>query len=153
MVVQRIKHGLRFREGSDDDRFVIPELLDMNMFQFDKLARLAPAGPVIVVDCGAHIGVFSMLAAAYLARAEIHAFEPQPESFELLEANARRSGGGRIVVHCEAVGFEPGSLPLYRNGTGSDGFTGRWSMTPEAGDLAVIDRVEVEGDVPDVVGT
>ena len=142
-IAARIRQSIRFRPGTDDDRFVMPELLDHDMFRFAQLARLVPDRPVSVIDCGAHIGVFSMLCAEHLPGAVVHAFEPQPDNFELLRHNAR-GYGQRVVAHPQAVGTEPGRLRLYRSGQETDGCTGRWSMVPAAGDACVVDSVEVE---------
>lgn len=41
----------------------------------------------IVIDIGAHIGIFSMTAALIAKKGKIYAFEPHKESFELLKIN------------------------------------------------------------------
>lgn len=141
--IARMKSQLVFRHGTDDDKFVIPELIDQDMFHFGTIAKLAPQGRAAIVDCGAHIGVFSSLCAEHMTNAVVHSFEPQPDNHALLAQNAARYGG-RVVAHAEAVGLTEGTFPLYRDGCEVDGHTGRWTMTPAEGDIATIDHVDVK---------
>jgi FkbM family methyltransferase len=43
-----------------------------------------PFEPSAVVDCGAHIGMFSLLAAANFPQANLYAFEPDPSNAEMI---------------------------------------------------------------------
>ncbi len=52
-----------------------------------------------VVDCGAHIGYFTLLASrAVGATGRVHAFEPVPGTFEILSKNIQANGHGGIVA-------------------------------------------------------
>jgi FkbM family methyltransferase len=65
----------------------------------------------IVIDVGANHGFFSCYAA--FEGAIVHAFEPQPETFELLEANVEANGlSDRIHTYAAAVGATEGPIEL-----------------------------------------
>lgn len=59
-----------------------------------------------VVDVGAHIGAFSLLAATRGARTVV-AFEPAPDNFALLERNCR----GATAVRCEQAAVWRSDVP------------------------------------------
>ena len=60
----------------------------------------------VVFDVGANIGVFSVVLARMRPGIRIHAFEPVPPIYKVLQANAATLGGGRITVHPYGVGAE-----------------------------------------------
>ncbi|MBW8884004.1 MAG: FkbM family methyltransferase, partial [Planctomycetia bacterium] len=59
-----------------------------------------------VVDLGAHVGEFTIMAAALWPQATIHAFEPNPQVIPLLQQNCQRYAN--IVVHEQGVRLIPG---------------------------------------------
>jgi FkbM family methyltransferase len=69
----------------------------------------------VILDIGANTGVFSVLAKAYNSKAEVHAFEPQPNVFRVLEKNNTING---FDIHCHqlALSNEIGELPFYNTG-------------------------------------
>ena len=70
-------------------------------------------GKVVVIDLGAHIGLYSLLAAHHSA-AIIHAYEPQTENFLLLVKNiARNNLQERIHPHMLAVAGKAGPRKLF----------------------------------------
>lgn len=76
------------------------------------LLRLSRPGHV-VVEVGAHVGTQSVPLARHLtARGTLHAFEPQPRLYRLLEANLAQVEPGNVTVHNVAVGQNSGSLWL-----------------------------------------
>lgn len=48
---------------------------------------LVPFAPAAVVDCGAHVGLFTLLAAVTFPDAKFTAFEPSPENLQWLRRN------------------------------------------------------------------
>jgi FkbM family methyltransferase len=76
-----------------------------------------------VLDLGANIGYFTMLAAALVgADGHVLAFEPNPRNTRLLEASRRANGFGQVTVCQAAAGPRVGLLALHRthsNGTTS----------------------------------
>jgi len=70
--------------------------------------------PRIVVDIGAHFGMFSLQAAFLWSDAKIHAYEPEKANFEILRANIEQNGlSHRITAFHEAVCDRQGSVGLY----------------------------------------
>ena len=68
---------------------------------------LVPFEPAVVVDCGAHIGLFSLLAALRFPDASLIAFEPNPANFRMAQLQLARFGG-RVKLIDAAVSTEDG---------------------------------------------
>jgi FkbM family methyltransferase len=72
--------------------------------------RLLRSGDVFV-DAGAHVGLYTVLAAR--AGARVHAIEPSSRSFELLCGNVRRNGVSALVrAHHLALSDEDGEAAI-----------------------------------------
>jgi|SRR5208282_5786147 FkbM family methyltransferase len=66
------------------------------------------------VDVGAQIGYFSIIAAALVGeRGMVHSFEPDPDNFSRLAANARTYPW--VTAHNSAVGDRIGEIAFYRS--------------------------------------
>jgi len=52
----------------------------------------------IVVDIGAHIGIFSLFAAAQAKGGRIYSYEPDPENFDLLQQNIKINSTENIAL-------------------------------------------------------
>ena len=65
-----------------------------------------------VVDVGANIGLFAIRIAMRFPDSKVIACEPIPPIFGILQANAERHGGGRVLPRNLAVGGEEGILDL-----------------------------------------
>lgn len=67
-----------------------------------------------VVDVGANVGYYTLIAAKIVGdEGRVYAFEPDPESFALLEANVRLNGLTNVVLEQKALSNEPGRLKLF----------------------------------------
>jgi FkbM family methyltransferase len=71
-------------------------------------------GDGVILDVGANIGVVSLFLARRFPDRVIHAFEPNPTTFEALEANVARNGGKNIVCHRTAVSEAVGTV-MFNN--------------------------------------
>ncbi|MEZ5572582.1 MAG: FkbM family methyltransferase [Halioglobus sp.] len=83
-------------------------------FETSLLLRVLQPGDV-VVDVGANIGYFSVLAASRVgAHGAVFAFEPEPDNFRLLCANAKLNGMEHCI-HCvqAALSDHNGKGDLY----------------------------------------
>lgn len=122
-------------------------------------ARLAATADVIM-DIGANMGVYSLVAAATNPRARIFAFEPVPLVFRRLTRNIELNHGERVVCVRAAVGDRDGRTPIYQrpNRVESDASTDprhrmTWTEGPWCCDLVPsipIDTFVIEAGVPTV---
>jgi len=153
-----------WRDGTDDTNIIIPELIDQDIYQIDRIVHALHDEEGIVLDCGAHIGVFSCLLAERGVTNTIHAFEPEPENFKFLAHNT--SERETITAVNAAVGPTAGRMQLFDRGG-----TCAWSLVPEdpqgipAVDVTVIDlcehirqvgrvallKLDIEGFEPDIL--
>jgi FkbM family methyltransferase len=82
-----------------------------------ELLAAAAAPGAVVVDAGAHLGYLTQLAAARGAR--VYAFEPNPETRELLERGLARSRlADRVTVVPQALAARTEQRRLYLSGGG-----------------------------------
>jgi FkbM family methyltransferase len=66
-----------------------------------------------VLEIGANIGTTTVPLVAVLGAARVHAFEPVPRNYALLERNvALNDLAGRVTLHRDAVSDHIGSVPL-----------------------------------------
>ena len=82
-----------------------------------EVARTYPVGELVeryrsqrsvtIFDIGAHIGAFSVTIAKLLPHATVHAFEPAPENFDVLQQNIRQAGV-ESRVHATRAGISGG---------------------------------------------
>jgi FkbM family methyltransferase len=71
----------------------------------------------VVVDVGANIGYYTLLAARAVGpTGHVYAVEPDPANFALLERNVTHNGyADRVTLVQAAAGAEPGEAALYRS--------------------------------------
>ncbi len=113
-----------WRDGTDDTNIVMPELIDRDIYHIDQIVRALRDEEGIVLDCGAHIGLFSCLLVERGVTNTIHAFEPDPENFEFLVRNTREQQ--TITAINAAVAPSAGQMQLFDRGG-----TCAWSLVPE----------------------
>lgn len=131
---------ISYRKDTDDDRWVIPEVIDQDMYCVkSRLAELEPNEPNYVIDCGAHIGAFSIMCAQYLKNSEIISFEPNPDSFNYLNENAKQFG--RIQALNKAVALTDGILNLYS--PDQSDWSGRWTSIPNENEFLAVESVNL----------
>src|SRR5690606_10712192 len=123
---------------TDDDRWIIPEVIQQDMYCVkDRLAELEPAERSYVIDCGAHIGAFSIMCAKYLKNVEIISFEPNPDSYWYLKRNAKEFGN--ITALNKAVSVADGVLNLYS--PDQNDWSGQWTSIPNSNECLSIESV------------
>jgi FkbM family methyltransferase len=107
---------------------------------FQRSLELVRSGSV-AVDAGAHVGIWSLLAAKRGAR--VHAFEPVPETAARLRRHVERNHADGPVVNQVALGAEPGSVPFFAV---TEGNTGASSFAPEPGSVELpVEVVTLDG--------
>ncbi|MCJ7514892.1 MAG: FkbM family methyltransferase [Dehalococcoidia bacterium] len=73
-----------------------------------------------VVDIGANIGYYTLLAARRVGpHGRVYAFEPGPQDFKLLTGNLRLNGYNNVVAIQKAVSNKTGTAPLFLSPRGS----------------------------------
>ncbi len=104
-------------EQTDDSLFLL--LGQQQRDVYDEWEASVKPGDV-VLDCGAHVGVFTRTALRHGARL-IVAIEPAPENVECLRRNfAQEVKDGRVIVYPKGVWNKDDVLPLHvcRNSAG-----------------------------------
>lgn len=121
----RLRNGLRFfvRAGTDDSR-VLFEIFVRRCYS----AAVLNSGATII-DIGANIGCYSLLAAQTAAR--VIACEPHPENLSILWKNIELNHTTNVEVISDAISNKAGkaSLIIPDNAT----FVGRFSLHPGRG--------------------
>lgn len=102
-------HGraIHYRPGSSD-----PEVIYKILLKGGKKADYwVPPGvqPKVIWDIGANIGSASVYLAERFPQAQIHAFEPVPENFALVEKNV---AGLTVMPHNLAIGAQDGEIEI-----------------------------------------
>jgi FkbM family methyltransferase len=73
---------------------------------------------MVVLDIGANIGVFTLLAAQLVGLGgRVVAVDPNPRNIRLLEASRRANNFSQIELHCLAAAEKDGILVLNRSGS------------------------------------
>ena len=83
----------------------------------------------VIVDLGAHIGVVSIYLAKKHPGVTIHAFEPSPPVYALLEENLRRNRVRNVVAHNLAVSATSGTVELVAHLTSNSAGSTAWLST------------------------
>jgi FkbM family methyltransferase len=91
-----------------------------------------------VVDVGAHVGYFSLLAARQVGpTGKVFSFEPDPINFELLERNINLNGYTNITAVNAAVADAVGSRTLFQTTLDSGRHSTYHHGLPESGSVEV----------------
>jgi FkbM family methyltransferase len=102
-----------YRENSSDEA-VLEHSFSNDIF-FPALPDLIMRPNGVVIDIGAHIGTFSMLIATAFSHVKVHAFEPNRESYELLEKNITHNKLLNVKAYRQAVTARVGAVELYHD--------------------------------------
>ncbi len=101
--------GYRVRHfGYASLHFLFREIFVRNDYFFETGAR----GP-LVVDCGANIGLATLFFKWLYPGCEVHAFEPDPETFALLKDNVERNGLADVHLHNVALCDRDGAVEFF----------------------------------------
>ncbi len=132
--------NIEYRENTDDDIWILPEVVKADMYKIKEvIAKNAPAFPGYVIDCGAHIGAFSVMCTLYLKNIEVIAFEPNPDSFIYLSKNADKFGD--IQAFNKAVDIKDGTLNLYK--PDKIEWSGRWGTIPNSNEYITVESINL----------
>lgn len=86
-------------------------------FETQVIRELLSPGDV-AVDVGANIGYYTLLMAQCVgSEGEVHAFEPAPENFALLERNVQENSAVQVTLEEAAVGDCTGRIVFFESRT------------------------------------
>lgn len=67
----------------------------------------------VVVDIGAHIGIFSLFAADSAKKGKVYSYEPFPDNFKLLKNNVKINSCQNITIFRKAIAGKSGKKSLF----------------------------------------
>ena len=116
--------SMRFDQDSPVHRNILAELHESGAYERATqffLMRVLRAGDTFV-DVGAHIGYFSMLAAAIVGdEGQVIAVEPMAENFEQLSYHIAENDLARVVAVNAVVAGEDGETEIFFNADNDGG--------------------------------
>jgi len=105
VTIGELRHALHLRK---QDIFILHEILGHSPYMTGDLYQNRPR---CIIDLGAHIGLATLQFKAAFPEVAIHCYEPDPESFRLLELNTKALSN--VLLHHEGVGSELAKAILY----------------------------------------
>jgi FkbM family methyltransferase len=105
---------ISYRENSADEG-VLKLYSFENDIYFKKVPEYHPKADHIIIDVGAHIGTFSVLAASRVPCGKVFAIEACQDTFNYLKKNAEQNGFGNIIPARLALCDKPGTIRLYHD--------------------------------------
>jgi FkbM family methyltransferase len=103
-----LKNGLQI-QAAEHLKFLVREIFFMKMY---NPSNLPIAENDIVVDIGAHNGIFTLFAAS-ITKNMVYAFEPAPASFAFLKRNIETNKLNNVRAYNAAVSSKVGSAKLF----------------------------------------
>ena len=112
-IVRRGGFDIAYRKGSADE-YVLEHSFDSDIF-FSGVPEYQHAGDQLIIDVGAHIGTFSLLASSKVKDGKVFAIEASEESFNMLRINVALNMASNISVHHLALTDHDGTSILYHD--------------------------------------
>ncbi|HEY6504146.1 MAG TPA: FkbM family methyltransferase [Chitinophagaceae bacterium] len=110
---------VHYRPGTADEE-VLKESFEKDIL-FPGIPEYRVQPGHIIVDIGAHIGCFTLLAAKKVPQGKVYSFEPGAETYQVLEKNVQSNGFHHVKTFQLAVAAKNGKALLYH-----DTVTGNW---------------------------
>jgi FkbM family methyltransferase len=104
---------IAFREGTADE-LVINHSFDNDIF-FAGFPEYRPAEDDVIVDVGAHIGTFSLLAASKVGGGQVFAAEASRDSYNLLRINLALNHRHTVEARHLALSDREGTCTLFHD--------------------------------------
>jgi len=102
-------HGFTFHHRNEPEF----ELLSREIFEGGEYWFASDRADPTILDCGSHIGLSVAWFKRHFPQARIIAFEPDPDTFRLLQANVAVNGFQNIELLNVAVSSRKGTARLY----------------------------------------
>lgn len=110
-ILYKLRNGLKYKlRGGSTDRFIINEVWLHKSYN-PKGFEIRPND--IVVDIGAHAGIFTILASYFAKQGQVYAFEPFKENYNLVLENINLNKAKNVKVFNKAVSDSSGKLKFY----------------------------------------
>ncbi|OGM92358.1 hypothetical protein A2755_01160 [Candidatus Wolfebacteria bacterium RIFCSPHIGHO2_01_FULL_48_22] len=120
-IVYRFRNGMKITvRGGMADRWILNEVVLRNTY-FPPEFSLPDDS--VMVDIGAHIGTFALLAAKKYPKGRVFACEPNPDNFAMLVENVRINGFHNLKAINKAVADTSGTRTFFINKDDSDRHT------------------------------
>src|SRR5579872_4805898 len=110
-LLTRTIDGLTFSFVNESDF----DLLYNEIFKVSEYKFSARTASPLILDCGANIGMSVLYFKKLYPRARVIAFEPNPETFKLLERNVQQNHLRDVQLVNAAVGGSDGEMAFYVN--------------------------------------
>jgi FkbM family methyltransferase len=108
-------HGLKMYLHARDS-VITPAIISRGSWEPDLTGiflRIVKPGDT-VVDAGANVGYYTLIASRLVGdEGKVYAFEPEPESFALLQKNVRLNGLTNVVLEQKALSNRKGVIKLF----------------------------------------
>jgi len=89
------------------------ELVYKDIFELNEYSFKASNPKSFILDCGSHIGISILYFKKLYPQAKIIAFEPNPNTFKLLEKNIQQNNLENVTLIKAAVAPEKGKVNFY----------------------------------------
>ena len=138
---------IAYRIGSVDPS-VLQHSFEKDIF-FPAIPEYSLPADGVVLDVGAHIGTFSLLAATKAPKGRVFAIEASRDTFDLLRANVSMSGLPNIRVDHLALTDRAGMVKLHHDPDGNYGHsvTKQLSSSSEAVPAATLPQYLEDRDI------
>ena len=83
------------------------------IFYLNEYGFAANTTAPLIIDCGAHIGISTLYFKKLYPQAKVIAFEPNPETFKLLELNVRQNNLRNVELVNAAVSDSTEEIDFY----------------------------------------
>ncbi len=110
-------YDIAYRKGTMDE-LVVNHSFTRDIF-FAGVPEYRPAEEDVIIEIGAHIGTFSILAASKAKRGRVYAIESSEDSANYLRINVALNRCDNVSVHQVAISDKEGTIALYHD-------TGTW---------------------------
>jgi FkbM family methyltransferase len=132
--VVKLRNGLKFKVRTYMDVWVVKETCLDREYATSNIHMGAGS---VAIDIGAAFGDFSILTAYEHPDSVVYAFEPFPESYELLKGNIQLNSVKNIKTFPIAIGAKSGEMTLFATGEAVQHTTTDAEGTAKADSLSV----------------
>lgn len=88
-------------------------LLYLGIYLFGGYKFESDKNDPLIIDCGCHIGISILSFKKQYPRSRIIGFEPNPETFKILEKNIKQNNLENVELVNAAVSDKEGEIDLY----------------------------------------